>query len=108
VVSPVFRFRIFVISAIVEVQHIKVVQVPVLSGPLFGSCASSVRPPFVFAMRAVSMMRSFVILNASWISRSPGLLQLPPSRTEHRFRPSQPTTRYCRARRKQARHYEQF
>jgi hypothetical protein len=26
----------FAISAIVEVQHIKVVQVPVLTGPLFG------------------------------------------------------------------------
>ena len=31
----VFRFRMFAISAIVEVQHIKVVQVPVLTGPLF-------------------------------------------------------------------------
>ena len=36
-VSPVFRFRMFAISVIVEVQHIEVVQVPVLTGPLFGN-----------------------------------------------------------------------
>jgi hypothetical protein len=36
VVCPVFRFGMLAISAIVAVQHIKVVQVPVFTGPLFG------------------------------------------------------------------------
>jgi hypothetical protein len=43
VVCPVFRFGMLAISAIVEVQHIKVVQVPVFTAPLFGKAQEFAR-----------------------------------------------------------------